>query len=294
MKSLVFASGKGGTGKTTLTALVAHLLDGPGVAVADCDVEASNLPIALHATITHREAFSGGGVAVVDPDLCRGCGACARVCRFGAFVTPVGHERVYRIDAWACEGCAACVPICPYGAISMDSREAGEVLDATCAVGSMSFGQLGPGEDLSGKLVTEVRSRARAMAEEHGSDVLLIDGPPGVGCPVIAAITNTDLLVAVTEPTMSGQHDLSRLVTLARRLDVPVVVVLNKADLSESGAARLRAFAADEGLEVLGEIPFDPALASALDRFAEGLQPLESEGLLAVRGIVEAIVARLV
>jgi len=139
MKSLVFASGKGGTGKTTLTALVAHLLDGASVAVADCDVEASNLPIALHANVTHREAFSGGGVAVVDPDICRGCGACVRACRFGAVVRPTGTENAYRIDAWACEGCSACVPVCPYGAISVVSREAGEVFaekgyrDATIA-----------------------------------------------------------------------------------------------------------------------------------------------------------------
>ncbi len=300
MKTIVFASGKGGTGKTTLTALAAGMLaETNRLVIADCDVEASNLPIALSATTTSSEAFSGGAVAVIDPSRCRGCGVCRRACRFDALVWPERGERsqVLEVDPWLCEGCTACVSACGFGAISMQERTAGTVFSGTSAAGPMSFGQLGPGEDLSGKLVTEVRARARTMAEETGADLLLIDGPPGVGCPVIAAITNTDLLVAVTEPTLSGESDLLRLVTLARGLGVPVAVVLNKSDLSARGAARIRERVATEGLELIGEIPFDPTLASALERLASGesaaaLLTSDAPGLAAARGIVSAVVER--
>lgn len=301
MKTVVFASGKGGTGKTTLTALAAHLLAVPLV-VADCDVEASNLPIALSATTTSSESFSGGAVAVIDPELCHGCGVCIRACRFDAIVRPDRNQTssVLSIDPWLCEGCGACVPKCSYGgSITMHERTAGQVFSGTSAVGPISFGQLGPGEDLSGKLVTEVRSRAKAMAGETGAALLLIDGPPGIGCPVIAAITNTDLLVAVTEPTVSGESDLLRLIALARRLGVSIAVVLNKADLSANGAGRIRQLVAAEGLELIGEIPFDPTLATALDRLATGVSPDvllagEAPGLAAVRDVVAAVAARII
>ncbi len=273
MKTVVFASGKGGTGKTTLTALAASMLaEGNRLVVADCDVEASNLPIALSATTTSTETFSGGAVAVIDPIACRGCSVCKRACRFEALVSPEWDEKspALHVDPLLCEGCGACVTRCSFSAISMQTRTAGQVFSGTSAAGPISFGQLGPGEDLSGKLVTEVRSRAKAIAEESGADFLLIDGPPGVGCPVIASVTNTDLLVAVTEPTMSGESDLVRLITLSRGLGVRVVVVLNKADLSERGAERIRRRVLSEGLELLGEIPFDSTLASALERLASG------------------------
>jgi len=300
MKTVVFASGKGGTGKTTLTAIAAHLLAPAGIlAVADCDVEASNLPIALSATTTSSESFAGGAVAVIDPDLCHGCGVCIRACRFDAIVRPDRNQvsPVLYVDPWLCEGCGACVPKCSYGgSITMHERTAGQVFSGTSAVGPISFGQLGPGEDLSGKLVTEVRTRAKAMAEETGADLLLVDGPPGIGCPVIAAITNTDLLVAVTEPTLSGESDLLRLIALARRLGVSVAVVLNKADLSARGAGRIRQMVADEGLALIGEIPFDPTLASALDRLAAGapadiLLAEKAPGLIAARDVVAAVAA---
>lgn len=288
MRTIVFASGKGGTGKTTMTALAAHFAsEGRTIALADCDVEAANLPIALQATVTHREPFTGGARAVIDPGLCRGCGACQLACRFDAIAAGDDYfrNRTYEVDPWACEGCGACVPTCLDGAIRMERSDAGEVVSAKTSVGPLAFGRLAPGEDLSGKLVTEVRSRAAVLADEISADLTLIDGPPGVGCPAIASITNTDLLVAVTEPTLSGEHDLLRLVTLARRLGVPVAVVLNKADLSDAGAARIRTRVADEGLRLIGEIPFDPALAHVLVRLAagEGHAALDSPGVTAAR-----------
>jgi MinD superfamily P-loop ATPase len=150
----------------------------------------------------------------------------------------------------------------------MEPSDAGEVTDGATTVGPIAYGQLAPGEDLSGKLVTEVRGHAEAAAAAWGAELLLIDGPPGVGCPATASITNTELLVAVAEPTISGVHDLRRLIGLARRLNVPVAVVLNKADLSEEGATMLRDLAAAEALEIVGEIPFDPSLAGVLERLA--------------------------
>lgn len=266
---VVFASGKGGTGKTTFTAIVAALASRERrVILADCDVEAANLPIALQAEETSSESFAGGSVAAVDPELCRGCGACVRACRFDALIPPERAIGSYTVDPWACEGCAACIRTCPYGALSMQAGAPGAIVSARSIVGDLVYGILGPGEDLSGKLVTEVRTHADEVGD--GSEIQFIDGPPGVGCPVIASITNTDQLIAITEPTVSGEHDLMRLVTLARRLDVPIAAVINKADLSERGAAHLRERLAEEGVELIAEVPFDPALASTLSRFANG------------------------
>ncbi|MDI6712366.1 MAG: ATP-binding protein [Anaerosomatales bacterium] len=299
MRTVVFASGKGGTGKTTLTALAAHAWSSRGVVLADCDVEAANLPIALGAREASARPFAGGAVAAIDQDVCRGCGACARVCRFEAIVPGrSGSRPTLAVDAYACEGCGACVEHCPDGAISMTGTVAGRVVEAVSTAGPIVYGELEPGEDLSGKLVTEVRSAAGRIAETSSAALVLVDGPPGVGCPVIASVTNADLLVAVAEPTISGEHDLARLVDLARRLKVSVAVVLNKADLSASGAGRIRDLAAREGLPLLGEIPFDEALARTLHDLAAGaafddVLAAGSPGILAARDAIDAIAALL-
>lgn len=283
MRRIVFASGKGGTGKTTLTALIARLLadEGHALVLADCDVEAANLPIALRAEVLTRDPFAGSARAVVDPAACHGCGACGTVCRFDAIgpAEDFARDRVFEVDSWACEGCGVCVRVCSDGAIRMETSRAGEVSVASTPVGPMAFGRLAAGEDLSGKLVTEVRGRADGIAAECGSEIMLIDGPPGVGCPSIAALTGTDLVVAVTEPTVSGEHDLMRLVALARRFGIPVKVVLNKADLSCSGAERLRARARDEGLEMLAEIPYDESIARTPELLATGALPAYPDSL---------------
>lgn len=274
MQRIVFASGKGGTGKTTLTALTARLLSDGGapIALADCDVEAANLPIALGAHAASREPFVGGLKAVIDPERCRGCGACTSACRFDALGPDEDYyrTRTYVVDPWACEGCGACTPTCPHDAITMERSQAGEVIAAESSIGPMVYGRLAPGEDLSGKLVTEVRRQADEVASERGIGRMWIDGPPGVGCPAIAAITGTDVVVGVTEPTISGEHDLMRLVTLARRFKIPVAVVLNKADLSADGAQRLRDRLTAEGLELIAEIPYDTAVARIPEQLARG------------------------
>lgn len=296
MRSIVVASGKGGTGKTTLTALFALLAAREArVVLADADVEASNLPLALAARTDACEKFEGGAVARIEPIACANCGMCARVCRFDAIIEPARADDRTRhaVDPWACEGCGACLMACRYGAIKMQKSSAGQACSGTAITGPIAFGQLGPGEDLSGRLVTEVRNRAQSAAEAHEADVLLIDGPPGIGCPVIAAITNTDLLVAVTEPTVSGEHDLGRLVELAARLDVPVKVVLNKSDLSDDGAQRIRDLAARLDIDVIAEVPFDEELARLLPELAAGAQPdTDSPGLRAATLAWEYIAAR--
>ena len=296
MRRIVFASGKGGTGKTTLAAVCAHLAAAEGpLVLADCDVEAANLPIALRASAIARKPFAGASVARIDPARCRGCGACRRACRFGAIGPAEDFEasRVFRIDAWACEGCGACMPTCADRAITAHAATAGEVVSAESVAGPMVFGRLGPGEDLSGKLVTEVRRQASVLADSAGARLMLLDGPPGVGCPAIAAVADTDLMVAVTEPTIAGEHDLARLVTLARRLGVPVAIVLNKADLSGPGAARIRAYASGQRLPLIGEIPFDPGLASLLERSAAGDRAWwdRGPGVEAGRGVWQRIAA---
>jgi len=266
---VAFASGKGGTGKTTMTALFAHLAARElRVAVADADVEASNLPLALHVENAACESFSGGLTYTIRPEVCASCGFCATACRFDAIERDGSGS--YRVDPFACEGCGACAFACPYGAVATEPSTAGEACKGDGTVGPVAFGQLGPGQDLSGKLVTEVRRLAADAASRYSADLLLIDGPPGIGCPLIAAVSSVDILVAVTEPTVSGEHDLERLLQIAGRLKLPVRVVLNKSDLSDDGAERIRALCVSRELPLLAEVPFEPALAALLAGLAEG------------------------
>jgi MinD superfamily P-loop ATPase len=292
MQTVVIASGKGGTGKTTFSAVFAHEASRDrAVVVADCDVEASNLPIALAAVQTSRADFAGGSTAVVDTLACARCGACVDACRFSS-MSVADWSAV--VDPWVCEGCGACVQVCQRDAITMRPKVAGFVAEGCASTGPIVFAQLNPGEDLSGKLVTEVRRKAAGLADAGASEraLLLVDGPPGVGCPVIASVTNADLLLAVAEPSVSGEHDLRRLVRLARQLGVPVVAVLNKADLSASGAERIRRACTEEGVEILGEVPFDPALPEAVAVLADGLAPA-GPALEYVRAVWERLSQRL-
>jgi MinD superfamily P-loop ATPase len=268
-KSVVIASGKGGTGKTTVTAAFAHLAaEHHRLVVADTDVEASNLPLALHPQDVSCEAFSGGTKADIDAQICTQCGVCEDTCRFGA-VSP-SPQGVFRVNPFLCEGCTRCALLCPAGAVTMVPSAVGEACSGESATGPVAFGQLGPGEDLSGKLVTEVRRLAATAAERTDADLVLIDGPPGVGCPLIAAVSGADLVIAVAEPSVSGAHDLERLVQLAERLHVPVSVVLNKTGLSEDGAMRIRAMCELRGLKLVAELPFDEAMAVFLETLAQG------------------------
>ncbi|MBN1467048.1 P-loop NTPase [candidate division KSB1 bacterium] len=255
MKEIVIISGKGGTGKTSVAGALATLL--PRAILADCDVDAPDLHLLLQPYIRKRESFSGSKVARIDESLCSACGICRQVCRFDA-ITPD-----YRVDEMSCEGCGVCVWNCPEEAISFLPRDSGEWYISTTRFGEMVHARLHPGEENSGKLVTQVRTIARDRAERQDLDFLLVDGPPGVGCPVIAAIGGADLLLVVTEPTRSAIHDMGRVLQLARHFDVPAGICVNKYDLNEEMAQEIVEFCRRENVPLLGKIAYDPQFVEA-------------------------------
>lgn len=261
---LVVLSGKGGTGKTSVTASLAALSGGRAI-FADCDVDAANLELVLGPTLRERGPFSGGERAVVDPARCTGCGKCVELCRFEAIELAVasGGRMGARIDPPACEGCAVCERFCPEQAISMQPVDGGAWFLSDTRHGPLVHARLTPGLGNSGKLATLVRERARREARALGRPLVLVDGPPGVGCPVIATLTGASQVLAVTEPTPSGEHDLRRLLELCRHFRIPAWVCLNKCDLFPELAARIEALAAEFGASVVGSIPFDPAVTAA-------------------------------
>lgn len=290
MKTVVVLSGKGGTGKTSVTASLAALeaASGRKFVLADTDVDAANLHILLRPEVTGTHEFVGGQTAVVDPAACRGHGECAAHCRFEAIrieAAPGGRRAV--IDPALCEGCAVCTLVCPERAIAMRDEVAGTWRLGMTAFAPMVDARLGAGGENSGKLVTRVRQAAREEAERTGAGLVLMDGPPGVGCPVIAAVTGTDLVVAVTEPTPPARADLQRLIALARHFNVPVAVVVNKADLNPAMTGALEAALAMSGIEVLGRVPYDEAIPRAQ---VEGRLPIEAGP--GPRAAFEAIHAR--
>ena len=277
MKQLTVISGKGGTGKTTLVASFAALAEGK--VLADCDVDAADLHLVLDPEEQQRETFIGGRAPHLDPEICVECGECRERCRFDA----VTEE--YRIDSVACEGCGLCATVCPVDAIEMRSVEVGEWFVSDTPYGSMVHARLGIAEENSGKLVTMVRQQARLLGEEQGLDLVLIDGPPGIGCPVISAISGVDLVLAVTEPTLSGIHDLERILGVARHFGIPALVCVNKHDLNPENTERIRTFCAESGVEMVGVIPFDPTVIRALVEGKTIVEYADGPVAEAIRGI---------
>jgi MinD superfamily P-loop ATPase len=272
MKQLVILSGKGGTGKTSLAAAFAHLASaGPGrlrAVLADADVDAANLELVLRPTLREAHAFTGGQTADIDARLCERCGACADVCRFEAVLPPDegGGQPAFRIDPLACDGCAACVYVCPRQAIQMRPQEAGRWFRSDTRFGPLFHAALLPARENSGKLVTLVKQQARLLAMDEGYQVVLVDGPPGIGCPVISAASGADLAVVVTEPTAAGIHDMERALDMAAHFRVPALVCVNKSDIYPDGAERIEADCAARGIGLAGRIPFDPAVTQAMVR----------------------------
>jgi MinD superfamily P-loop ATPase len=252
MIRIAVLSGKGGTGKTVVTAALATLASSP-LMLVDCDVDAANLHFLLSATEVRKEPFYGMKKAKVDTERCALCGACLKTCRFGAISMNETHVEVNPIR---CEGCAACTLICPEWAIQMVQQKDGEIIRSDTPYGPLYHAELEPGSGNSGLLVHEVKKRA--LAESTEDTLLLIDGPPGIGCPVISTITGMDQVIAVTEPSVSGLHDLIRLIDLVRGFDLHMFVVINKWDLDEVLTGRIEQFCQREGFSVLGRIPFDP------------------------------------
>jgi len=285
LKEIVVISGKGGTGKTTVAASLA-VLAAP-CAVADADVDAPDMHLLLHPRVLEQGAFSGGSLAVRDPALCTHCGRCREVCRFDAIGE--GDE----ISALECEGCGACTLVCPQHAITMQDRVSGRWIVSQSPCGPMAHARLVPGSQNSGKLVTLVRRKARELAKEHNASVIITDGPPGIGCAVIAAVGGAATAVVVTEPTVSGLHDLERVLRVCKHFSVPAAVCVNKSDLNPAMADSIRDYCKQHEVPVLGDIPYDPEVAAAIRAGTPLVQYGSGPAALAVRDLWEQIRAGL-
>jgi len=262
MKQLVILSGKGGTGKTSVAAALAHLAASElSITLADADVDAANLELVLDPEKLEEQDFMGGQLAIIEPDECTACGICADVCRFDAVIP---GEDAYQIDASACEGCASCFYQCPTEAIRMEEQRAGLWFRSETRFGPLFHAHLFAGQENSGKLVTMVKQQGRLLTMDDDRDLLIVDGPPGIGCPVIASIAGADMALLVVEPTVAGVHDLERVLGTTRHFGVPALVCLNKADVNPSQSQRVEDFCREEGIPLVGQIPFDTVVTEAM------------------------------
>jgi MinD superfamily P-loop ATPase len=256
MREVVIISGKGGTGKTTLTAAFASLA--PDKVLADCDVDAADLHILACPRTLIREDFRAGIKAEIEPTLCVQCGACREACRFGAI------SEAYEVSPFSCEGCGVCLHVCSENAVALKEGLNGHWFISETRFGPMVHAALFPGEENSGKLVALVRNQAKVLAKRHNKPLILVDGAPGVGCPVISSVTGADHVVVVTEPTLSGRHDMDRALQLVQGFRIPASVIINKWDINPDMADRIEDSAACRDAHVLGRIPYDPAVIKSL------------------------------
>lgn len=256
MKEIVVVSGKGGTGKTSFTASMATLFENK--VLADCDVDAANLNLLLNADVLEEYDFVSGHSAAINKDVCVSCGRCREACRYHAI------SEDYQVDGFSCEGCGACFYLCPVGAVSFDDALRGHYFVGKTKKQEWAvFAELLPGAENSGKLVTVVRKKAQEIAKEKGNEFILTDGPPGIGCPVIASLTGASFIVFVTEPTVSGVHDLKRVMELSRHFKLPGAVVINKGDVNPAYSSEIEALSLERGYELLGSIPYEPLVSQA-------------------------------
>ena len=266
MKSLTIISGKGGTGKTTVAASFAAIAHKRGVkaVMADCDVDAADLHLILEPDIEREEIFEGGKLAVIDYDLCIECGKCMEHCRFDAISKQEDNGAKYVITPIDCEGCGVCEYVCPDDAITMKIRESGKWFISNTRFGAMVHARLAPGQGNSGMLVSIVRANAEDISVEQNLEYILIDGPPGMGCPVIASISGVDLVLVVTEPTLSAMHDMERIVGLATHFGVKATACINKYDINLKNTREIESYCNRNGVELLGKIPYDDYVIEAL------------------------------
>ena len=256
MKQIVVISGKGGTGKTVITASFAALAKNK--VMADCDVDAADLHLLLKPAIKERHQFRSGKTAKIDKRLCKKCGKCISACRFDAI------SESFTIDPISCEGCAFCSFICPEGAIKMEENVSGEWFVSDTRFGLMIHAKLGIAEENSGKLVSLVRKHAKDLAEKENCEWLIVDGAPGIGCPVIASLSGMDCAVVVTEPTLSGLHDADRVIKLAKHFGILTKLIVNKYDLNINMTKRIEQYCEDNNIDLIGRISFDKAIVKAM------------------------------
>jgi len=256
---VVILSGKGGTGKTTVTSAFASIAE--NAVFADCDVDAADLYLLLTPEIYHTENFASGSKAEIDQDICTGCTLCYDLCRFHAIQF---FEKNFKVDEYACEGCGLCLKACPANAITLKEYENNQICFADCRFGPLIYGKLGIAEENSGKLVARIRQYVKKKALEVKAGFIITDGPPGIGCPVISSVTGSDLVIAITEPTLSGWHDLQRLIELVKRFRTPVFVIINKYDLNEEMSLTIESNLEKDKIPVLGRLPYDDSVISSL------------------------------
>ena len=267
MKELVVISGKGGTGKTSIVASFAALAKQS--VLADCDVDAADLHLVLAPDVGHSEEFYGGKVSNIDPDVCSGCGLCVESCRFDAIkesentVSPVSEKPGYIVDPINCEGCGVCMFVCPENAVELVDRKSGDWFISETRFGPMVHAKLGIAAENSGKLVALVKTNANRIASERRLDLVIVDGSPGIGCPVISSITGADLVLIVTEPTMSGQHDLARVSDLTAHFNIHAMVCVNKWDINTDVFGSILEWCDKRGLEMVGKIEYDSSVTEA-------------------------------
>lgn len=256
MREIVIISGKGGTGKTSLTASFAVLAE--NLLLCDTDVDAADLHLLLAPEIRQTTDFYGGNLATIKGDTCTKCGYCRKLCRFGAISAD------FQIDPVSCEGCGVCVDLCPEQAIDFPQNKSGEWFISDTRVGPMVHARLGIAEENSGKLVSLIRSEARRLAEKDGQQLMITDGPPGIGCPVIASLTNCESVVIIVEPTVSGRHDVARVAELTKHFKIQAMLCVNRFDINIEMTEKIEQFARAENIIVLPRIPFDPQFTHAM------------------------------
>lgn len=261
MKELVVLSGKGGTGKTSLTGAFACLAK--NMMLCDADVDAADLHLLMAPEILERTNFKGGNEAVINPDKCTGCGLCKELCRFDAVLETL-EPQGFTIDSIDCEGCGVCVDLCPEQAIDFPRKTCGEWFVSKTRFGPMVHARLGIAEENSGRLVALVREEAKKRVREQHLDLLITDGPPGIGCPVIASLGQANCILIVTEPTVSGIHDMERVAKLAAHFKIPAMACVNKYDLNPDQAEAIKAIALEHKIQFAGQIPFDPEFVNAM------------------------------
>jgi len=265
MKELVVISGKGGTGKTSIVASFAGLAR--NAVFADCDVDAADLHLVLEPKVKHESDFSGGKRASIVTERCVGCGKCKDLCRFDAINSngslSDSEAETFAVDPISCEGCKVCVEFCPVGAIDFRDSINGRWFISDTRFGPMVHAELGIAEENSGKLVTLIRREAKRIAAEEKKDLIIADGSPGIGCPVIASITGADLVLIITEPTLSGKHDLERVATLTESFGIPTLVCVNKSDLNPQMTGQIAEEASERSIRLAGKIRYDKAFTKA-------------------------------
>ena len=263
MKELVVLSGKGGTGKTSIVGSLAVLAKDK--VLADCDVDAADLHLLLEPVIRQKHEFWSGQIAVIDEDKCTQCGLCQELCHFKAIED-------FRVDPVSCEGCGFCYRICPAEAITMEENLSGHWFISDTKYGSLVHARLGIAQENSGKLVALVRQQAKEMAEKQEANYIISDGPPGIGCPVISSLSGANLALLVTEPTLSGMHDLERVIGVCRHFGVPALICINKYDINEDNTRQIKNYCLRQGVEVASKIPFDNVVTEAM---VQGLPVVE-------------------